>query len=112
MNKVFVLKMVKRLEDFFRSQDDSSIWSIREKLRLLDSLSMIEKNMKLASAFLPDLDQIYEVNINLFMKNMSQMRDNDLMVLSSFLRRIRLYNENYLEKLVHNVRRREIKELV
>ena len=88
--------MVKRLENFFFSQDISSIWSIRERIKLLDSLSLIERNMKLSSAYLPALDPIYSINLNLFMEKLDQMKDSDLMNLSNFFRRICFYNENYL----------------
>ena len=59
INKTFIFKIIKRLKLLMNNDFNIGMSQIRERMHLMNGLSTIEKNMNLASAYLPELDSIY-----------------------------------------------------
>lgn len=69
INKKFVVKLIKRVDKELDKQIDPTSgqayakneFSLRHNLKVLSALSMIEVNMNLSSAYLPDLDSLFQL---------------------------------------------------
>lgn len=70
--------------------------SFRQNIRMLESMSLIEVNMKLASCYLPELTKILQLELFPISKYLGKMRDRELKDYSNLLRRACYYDEALL----------------
>ena len=64
VNKQFVIRVASKCTNeinklLHHGREIGNIFLARKQLHILSSLSLIETNMKLASAYLPELDQLF-----------------------------------------------------
>ena len=109
INKSFVIECSKRAETIINYNNESMRES-RNRLNLMNSFSLIEKNMKLGSAYLPELSRMFEVNLYSFVKSIHLFTSQDLINFSNFFRRICFYHEPYLAILAQEALKRTLEE--
>ena len=116
VNKAFLLRAVARIGNLLRGchhlLQSRNINVMRKTLHLFSSLSLIETNMNLASAYLPELDTPFLLALSDLRDCLSLMKDADFTAYCSCLRRSCLFDQTLLSAVITEAMRRQVKEVI